>query len=90
MEYFDRFLKRTSVFKKVFNTSEGKEVLKLLAEEAGQFKTSYAQGDSHAMAFNEGKRYMFNHIMAIVGQDEDLIRKQIQYEQDQLHLRSTL
>lgn len=86
----DRFLNRSKNFKRIFNTDEGKEVLKYLAEEAGQFRTSYVQGDSHGMAFNEGKRYMYNFIVAIIEGNDELVRKAILAEQEKLHLRSTL
>ena len=83
-------MKRSKNFKKVFKSEEGQEVLKYLAEEAGQFRTSYIQGDSHGMAFNEGKRFMYNFIISIIEGNDEVLRKAILTEQEKLHLRSTL
>lgn len=42
----------------VLNSPEGRRFLWRLLEEGALFAESYARGDSHETAFNEGKRYL--------------------------------
>lgn len=81
-----KFLNRTKTYKKVFETPEGKEALKFISEECGMFRSSFVPGDPSHTAFNEGKRQVFNHIMGILNQDPELVRKAIQVEQNREQL----
>lgn len=76
-------------FKTLFKSPEGKKVLAFLADDCGQFKSSFVAGDSHGTAFNEGKRFVFNHILALCSLDEDILRKIIADEQNRNLLVTT-
>ncbi|MEA2036819.1 MAG: hypothetical protein U9O94_04885 [Nanoarchaeota archaeon] len=49
-------------YETVFSTGEGKRVLEDIKRCGFVFKTSMIQGDSHATAFNEGRRELALHI----------------------------
>jgi len=86
----ERYIVRAKTYKAVFSSPEGQKVLEFLAEEAGQFRTSYVPGDPQGTAFNEGKRHMFNHILGIIQQDEKLLRQAVQSEQERLQMQLAL
>ena len=82
MSYGRQYLRRTKLYKKIFGTPEGLEVLGFLATESGAYGMSFVQGDPYATAFNEGKRQMYSHIIGVIGQNEDLLRRAVQQEQE--------
>ncbi len=88
--FFERFLRRTKCYKSVFKTLEGQEALKFLAEESGAYRPSFVSGDPYQTAFNEGKRQMYNHIIGILNQDEEVIRRALQQEQEQMQLKAAM
>lgn len=88
--FYERFLRRTKCYKSVFSTPEGQDTLKYLAEEAGAYRLSFVPGDPQQTAFNEGKRQMYNHIIGIINQNEDIIRRAIQQENEANQLRSAM
>lgn len=88
--FYERFLRRTKCYKTVFNTKEGQEALKYLADEAGAYRPSFVSGDPYQTAFNEGKRQMYNHIIGILNQDEEIVRRALQQEQETMQLKAAM
>lgn len=88
--FFERFLRRTNAYKTIFNTPEGQEVLKYLAEEAGAYRPSFVPGDPYQTAFNEGKRQMYSHITGVINQNEEVIRRALQQEQESMQIRTAM
>jgi hypothetical protein len=88
--FYERLLRRTSLYKQYFKTEEGTELLKDLAEAFGAYKTSFVPGDSHQTAFNEGLRQAYSYIIGKVNGNEEIIRRAIQQENESAQLRSAL
>jgi hypothetical protein len=82
-----RYFKKVNTFKALLSTNEGKEFLKYLAEEAGAYRPTHVRGDPVETAFNEGKRALFNHIVALTNVSQALIQQQIQaaHEAEQMN-----
>lgn len=87
--FFDRLLRRTRLYKKVFSGDDGMDVLKFLAEEAGAYRPSFVANDPYTTAFNEGKRQMYSHIIGVLNQNEEVIRRALQQEQEQAQLKAS-
>lgn len=90
MSYLGQYLRRTKLYKQVFSTPEGQEVMKHLAIESGAYGMSFVQNDPYATAFNEGKRQMYSHIIGVIGQNEDLLRRAVQQEQESNQLATMM
>lgn len=61
-------------YKTVFSGDDAKLVLENLVDEAEWCRDSYMAGrDAAAMAYQEGKKAMVNHILTCLGYDEDYI-----------------
>lgn len=90
MKIFERYLRRTKLYKKKFGDPEGQELLKFLAEESGAYRPSFVQGDPYQTAFNEGKRQMYSHIIGIINQNEEIIRRALQHEQEEMQLKEMM
>ena len=80
------FKRRVDIFKSVFNTTNGKEVLHHLARFSGAYSMTHVTGDPLQSAFNEGKREVYNHIIRLLETNEELMHKQYhqQVGEDQL------
>lgn len=90
MKIFERYLRRTKLYKRIFTTPDGQELLKLLAEEAGAYRPSFVPGDPYQTAFNEGKRQIYSHITGIINQNEEIIRRALQREQEDMQLKELM
>jgi hypothetical protein len=65
--------KRIEAFRATFNTTQGKEVLHYLAKEVKAYDPTHVVGDPYQTAFNEGRRAVYNHIVSILGANEELL-----------------
>ena len=88
--YLRQYLRRTKLYKQIFNTPEGQDVLKFLAVEAGAYGMSFVPNDPYSTAFNEGKRQMYSHIIGVLNQNEDLLRRAVQQEQESNQLATMM
>ena len=65
-----------------FRTDPGMGVLRDLAAYASVNTSSFAPGDPHQTAFNEGRRDVYNHICAMAGLKPAEVMQAFQQEPD--------
>jgi hypothetical protein len=69
----NKIKERAQLFKDVFGTDKGKEVLKILSLSCGLLRSSFVSNDPMALARNEGKREVILEIISILRmKDEDV------------------
>ena len=78
---FDRFSNKRRLYKTVFNTPEGKDLLKDLCMFCNYNRPTYVSGDPYASAYNEGMRRVFLRIQQFVNLDENDLQKIINQSQ---------
>lgn len=61
---------KANLYKKVFNSPEGKKVLRDLMEFGGVMSQTHVPGDSHSTAFNEGQRRTVLRILSFLKPEE--------------------
>jgi len=59
----------TQSYKQIFDSENGKKVLQDLANRCSYNNTTFVEGDSHATAFEEGKRSVFLFIKQLTDKD---------------------
>ncbi len=59
----------------VFGSDEGKEVLEDLGRYCGVEKSSFVVGQPDAVAFNEGKRLVYLHIVALMRESDESVQR---------------
>lgn len=77
----NRFKRKNKVYKNVFNTPSGEEVLRDLAKFCGQNSSTYVSGDSHASAYREGMRRVFLRIQNFIEMDEQDMSKLLKQQE---------
>ena len=65
MDIFKRQSKTVRLYRKVFSTKEGQEVLKHLCNMCGLYSNSFCE-DTHKTAFFEGKKFVILSILKAV------------------------
>ncbi len=63
--------KRQEVYRRVFETPAGQEVLSDLATFCRAFTSTFVRGDPYSTALGEGRREVFNRIAGLIALDED-------------------
>ncbi len=70
----DREAGLVTIYRSVFGTVKGKEILHDLIEKCGLYKTSYVPRDAQGTAFNEGMRSMIMYVIAKLELKPDDVR----------------
>lgn len=66
---------RNTAYKTIFNTPQGKEVLKDLLKFCHFDSPTFMPNDPYTSAFNEGKRRVALRILGIMNMDEEAMNK---------------
>jgi hypothetical protein len=61
--HVQRRLELANAYQAAFQSGDGRIVLRDLLQQGGLLSVSHVEGDSHATAFNDGKRAMALHIV---------------------------
>lgn len=83
---FRKMLKRAEVYKKIFESEDGKALIRSLEAEIQPYRMQHTAGDPYQTAFNEGRRSVYNHILFITQQDPRVIHRYIQQYKEQEEL----
>lgn len=65
-----KLAEKVQLFKDVFGTAKGKEVLKHLSQGCGLLRSSYVVNDPMAIARNEGRREVILEIISVLRMKE--------------------
>lgn len=72
----DNAIKMIDMYKTLFASNNGRLILHDLCMKCGMFQSSHTVGDSHSMAFNEGRRSVVIEILDIINKDQSKILQQ--------------
>lgn len=75
-------IKLQEKFKKVFESSDGAEVLSYLMMRCHFSELSYVLGDPHHSAFQEGQRHVVNSILAFLLKTPEQLQKLYQPQEN--------
>lgn len=82
--------KRVEAFRRLFETEDGKFVLKCLAKEVRAYEPILASNDPYLTAFNEGRRAVYNHIVSVIAANPELLEMSFKKEESNEQLRKIL
>ncbi len=78
MEIKNLLNKKNRIYKKIFNSEEGKYILNDIYKFCRIHSPSYVEGSSHKTAYNEGAKSFAYHIQSILKQSDIDISKFIE------------
>jgi len=87
MDIFNKLKRRIEVFTSVFTSDSGKEVLQFLEHEIQPYATKLSSVDPYQIAYNEGRRSVYNYIVQLAGQSPDVIQRYIQRQKEHEELQ---
>lgn len=61
------------IVKRVLTSEDGKHLLNYLTDKCNVYRNTYAQGDTHATAFNEGVRSVALHLLELAGRNAQIL-----------------
>jgi len=73
MNISDKIKERRAMYRRVFTSKEGREVLKDLGEFCKAKESTFVYGDAEASIYQEGIKATFLHILAVLNHTDEEI-----------------
>lgn len=73
-------MQRASLYRRVFDSEDGRKVLADMVERYGLLKSAYHASDPYQTVWNDGRRSVVAEIVAACGQElKDLLERKLSY-----------